>query len=68
MLNYPTLFGKAVSEIQEESLEQRLEQGLEKTIMNIRRKMGFSAEQIANITDFTIQYVQSVIYKYEGKA
>ena len=63
LLNYPTLFGKAVSEIQEEALEK----GREQTIMNIRQKMGFSAEQIANMTDFTVQYVQSVIDKFEKK-
>jgi hypothetical protein len=67
LLNYPTLFGKAVSEIQEDALEEGLEKGREQTIMNIRRRMGFSAEQIERLTGFTVEYIQSVIDKFEKK-
>jgi hypothetical protein len=68
--------GTAIKEIREEAREQGLEQGLEqgevrgqeKTIMNIRRNKGYSAELIADITGFHVQYVQSVIDKFEKKA
>jgi hypothetical protein len=69
----------AVAELQEEAREEGLEQGLgqgeergrvqerEKIIMNARRTMGFSAEQIAKFAGFHVQYVQSVIDKFEAK-
>jgi predicted transposase YdaD len=64
LLEYSVIYGKAINEIKEEALQE----GQEITIMNIRRKMGFSVEQIANMTDFTIEFVQSVIDKFEQKA
>jgi hypothetical protein len=64
LINYPTLFGNAVTEIREEGREE----GREIMIMKFRRKMGLSAEQIANSTDFSVEYVQSVIDKFEKKA
>ncbi len=75
LLDYYGIFGKAVAEIQKESktegrTEGRTEgqeEGREMTIMRIRQKMGFSAEQIANITDFTVAFVQAIIDKYEQK-
>jgi DNA-binding transcriptional regulator YiaG len=63
LINYPTLFGNAVTEIREEGREEERES----TIMQLRQKMGLSAEQIATIKDFTVQYVQSVIDKFEKK-
>ena len=64
LLEYSSIYGKAINEIKEEALQE----GQEITIMAIRRKMGFSAEQIANMTDFTIEFVQSVITKFEKNA
>jgi hypothetical protein len=68
LLEYPSIYGKAINEIKEETRQEALQEGQEITIMNIRRKMGFSVEQIANMTDFTIEFVQSVIDKFEQKA
>jgi hypothetical protein len=68
LLEYPSIYGKAINEIKEETREAVLQEEREKTIMNIRRTMGFSVEQIANMTDFTIEFVQSVIDKFEQKA
>jgi predicted transposase YdaD len=67
LINYPTLFGNAVTEIREEGREEGREEERESTIMQLRQKMGLSAEQIATIKDFTVQYVQSVIDKFEKK-
>jgi hypothetical protein len=64
LLEYPSIYGKAINEIKEETRQIALQE----TIMNIRRKMGFSVEQIANMTDFTIEFVQSIIDKFEQKA
>jgi predicted transposase YdaD len=61
---YSVIYGKSINEIKEETIEEERE----KTITNIRRKMGFSLEQIANMTDFRIEFVQSVIDKFEQKA
>jgi predicted transposase YdaD len=68
LLEYTSIYGKAINEIKEETRQEALQEGQEITIMNIRRKMGFSVEQIANMTDFTIEFVQSVIDKFEQKA
>jgi predicted transposase/invertase (TIGR01784 family) len=76
MMAYPSIYGKAINEIRQESEEKGIEKGMEKgiekgieiTIMNIRRKMGFSAEQIAKMTDLTVTYVQSVIDKHVQKS
>jgi predicted transposase YdaD len=72
LLEYPSIYGKAINEIKEdvrrETRQEAIQEGQEMTIMNIRRKMGFSVEQIANMTDFTIEFVQSVIDKFEQKA
>jgi hypothetical protein len=64
LLEYSVIYGKAINEIKEETRQE----DREKTIMSIRRKMGFSSEQIANMTDFAIEFVQSVIHKFEQKA
>jgi hypothetical protein len=68
LLEYPSIYGKAINEIKEDVRQETLKEEREKTIMNIRRTMGFSVEQIANMTDFTIEFVQSVIDKFEQKA
>ncbi len=72
LLEYSSIYGKAINEIKEEVRQETrqvvIQEEREKTILNIRRKMGFSAEQIANMTDFTIEFVQSVIDKFEKKA
>ncbi len=57
LLAYSSIYGKALDEIRQ--IER------ETTIMTIRRKMEFSAEQIANMTSFSIEYIQSVIDKFE---
>ena len=72
LLEYSSIYGKAINEIKEEVRQETrqvvIQEEREKIILNIRRKMGFSAEQIANMTDFTIEFVQSVIDKHEQKA
>jgi hypothetical protein len=40
----------------------------EKTIMNMRREMGLTAKQIVKVQRLHVQYVQSVIDKFEKKA
>jgi predicted transposase/invertase (TIGR01784 family) len=68
--------GKAFAELQQEAIEQGIEKGIEKgaekermrLIMNARRTMGVSAEQIANMMGLNTHYVQSVIDKFEKKA
>jgi flagellar biosynthesis/type III secretory pathway protein FliH len=71
LTHYPVFFGKAVAEIREEGREEGLEQGREQErehlIMNARRIMGFSAEQIAKINNLQVLYVQSIIDKFEKK-
>ena len=66
-----TIFGNSFTEIlvteRTEGRTEGQEEGQEMTIMQIRRKMGFSAEQIANITEFTAEFIQSVIDKHEQK-
>lgn len=47
-----------------EALEERQKER-EKNIMNLYDKMGLTAKQIAEVYDFTIKYVQSVINKFE---
>ncbi len=70
---YSVYFGieKAIDEIREEAAEKGMEKGRvqerEELILNIHDKMGFSAEQIANLTDFSVEYIQSVINKYANK-
>jgi predicted transposase YdaD len=67
--------GRAVVEIQEEAREQGeargeargREQERELIIMNLRRGMGLSAQQIADVQHLQVQYVQSVIEKFEKK-
>lgn len=66
LVEYSNVLGieKAIDEIREEGIEEGIEKGREEFIMNIHDKMGFSAEQIANMTDFSVEYIQSVINKY----
>jgi glycerate-2-kinase len=63
--------GRAVVEIQQEASEQGEARGREQerelTIMNLRRGMGLSAQQIADVQHLQMQYVQSVIEKFEKK-
>jgi hypothetical protein len=67
--------GRAFVEMQEEAREQGeakgeargREQERELTIMTIRRNKGYSADLIADLTNFHVQYVQSVIDKFEKK-
>jgi hypothetical protein len=67
--------GRAVAELQEEAREQGEARGeargraqeRELLIMNSRRTMGFSVEDIAKILGFQVLYVQSVIDKFEKK-
>jgi hypothetical protein len=61
LTHYPIFFEKAVAEIREEGREQEREH----LIMNSRRTMGFSADDIAKILGFQVLYVQSVIDKFE---
>ena len=66
---------EAIDEIRHEDAEKGIEKGIEKgreeereiLIMAIRNKMGFSDEQIANMTNFSVEYIQSVINKFERK-
>jgi DNA-binding transcriptional regulator YiaG len=71
MMEYPSIYGKAINEIRQESEEKGIEKGIEKgmeiIIMNVRRKMGLSPAQIADLHDLSVEYVQSVIDKYENK-
>jgi predicted transposase/invertase (TIGR01784 family) len=72
--------GKAFAELQQEAIEQGIEKGIEqgiekgaekermRLIMNARRTMGVSAEQIANMMGLNTHYVQSVLDKFEKKA
>ena len=71
--------GNAIKEIQAEAHEQGLEQGLElaeqrverereKIIMNFWRGMGLTVQDIANVQGWHVQYVQSVIDKFEKGA
>ncbi|MDZ7878538.1 MAG: hypothetical protein U5L45_12740 [Saprospiraceae bacterium] len=61
--------GHAIVEIQEEAREQGEAIGearaREQTIMAIRRNKKYSAELIADLTSLHVQYVQSVIDKFE---
>lgn len=50
--------------VREAALEERKKER-EKNIMNLYDKMGLTAKQIADVHDFTIKYVQSVIDKFE---
>ncbi len=75
LTHYPVFFGKAVAEIQEEAREQGLEQGLERgreqerehLIIHFWQSTGYPVEKIADVLGFNIQYVQSVIDKFEKK-
>ena len=67
MMEYPSIYGKAINEIRQESEEKGIEKGMEIIIMNVRRKMGLSTAQIADLHDLSVEYVQSVINKYENK-
>lgn len=62
---------EAIDEIRHEAAEKGIEKGREEEreilIMAIRNKMGFSDEQIANMTNFSVEYIQSVINKFERK-
>ncbi len=61
---YSNILGikKAIKEFREEGREE----GREELIMNIHNKMGFSAKQIANMTNFSVEYIQGVIEKHEN--
>ncbi len=69
LLAYSSIYGKALDEIRKEERQEGRQEGRQEErdslIMDIRRKMGFSAEQIANITSFSVEYIQSVIDKFE---
>ena len=75
-LTESSIFSNAVTEIRKEERKQGIEQGIEqaekrereKTIMNMRREMGLTAKQIAKVKRLHVQYVQSVIDKFEKKA
>jgi hypothetical protein len=54
----------AIQEVQDEALEKGIEKGIEKMIMDIHNKMGFNAQQIANITSHEAEYIQTVLDKY----
>lgn len=62
---------EAIDEIRHEAAEKGIEKGREEEreilIMTIRNTMGFSDEQIANMTNFSVEYIQSVINKFERK-
>ena len=60
-------FGKAIKEERDEALEQGIEQGIEKIIMDIHNKMGFNAEQIANLTGYDVVHIQTVLDKNAKK-
>lgn len=65
LMDYKGIFGDAVAEIREEGEQKGLEKGLTLTVINLRREMGLSIEQIANLTGSTIEFVQSIIDKVE---
>ena len=71
LIDLDYIFSDAVAEMQVESEEKGIEKGIEKglttTVMNLRREMGLSSEQIANITGTTVEFVQAIIDKYEQK-
>lgn len=58
---------EAIDEIRHEGIEKGREEEREILIMTIRNTMGFSDEQIANMTNFSVEYIQSVINKFERK-
>ena len=57
---------KAREEAREECEKER-EKEREDSVMNIRNKMGLSAQQIADTLEYDITFVQSVISKFEKK-
>ena len=57
---------KAREEAREE-FEKEREKEREDSVMNIRNKMGLSAQQIADTLEYDITFVQSVISKLEKK-
>lgn len=59
---HEAFFGKALKEEHEEGREQ----GIEQIIMDIHNKMGFNAEQIANMTTYKTEYIQAVLDKYKN--
>ena len=65
LIDLDYIFSDAVAEMQVESEEKGIEKGLTTTVMNLRREMGLSSEQIANITGTTIAFVQAIIEKIE---
>ena len=65
--DFDYIFGVALAEIQEDSKQEGLEQGLTTTVINLRREMGLSIEQITNLTGSTTEFVKSIIDKIEQK-
>ena len=60
-----SMFTTAVAEIRDEGKAEGIEQGITTTVINLRREMGLSTEQIANITGTTVAFVQVIIEKVE---
>ena len=64
-----SIFTTAVAEIRAESFTKGFTEGLEKvlttTVINLRRQMGLSIEQIAHLTGSTHEFVKAIIDKYE---
>jgi hypothetical protein len=64
-------FGSEVIKFKEEAYAKGrfdgILRGVDQTIMTIRRHKGYSADLIADLTGFNVQYVQSVIDEFEKK-
>jgi hypothetical protein len=64
-------FGSEVIKFKEEAYEKgRFDgflRGVDQTVMTIHRHKGYSADLIADLTGFNVQYVQSVIAEFEKK-
>ena len=68
---YEVFFGKALNEERQEGLEKGLEKlraEQEKVVINLHKSMGISVQQIANIMEYDLQFVQSVLDKFEKQS
>ena len=66
-----SIFTTAVAEIRAEGFTKGFTEGftevLTPSVINLRQQMALSDEQIADITGTTVEFVRSIIDKYEQK-
>ncbi len=67
-----TFFGSELKAFEQKKHEEGREEGREESqkereiaVMNIRKQLGFNAKQIATLLPYPIEYIQSVINKFE---